>query len=332
MVDQVGRRQFLRLSVMAAAGVAAVACQLQTVVVKETAEVDFLREDATIDNLALYKENADKANIRIQMLKMNGSPSDVVINQTYDDPVWCEVVRDVRFRRAVSHAMDRPTMIDAIYYGFAEMPKTVPGEYDPDLANQLLDEVGMSERDVDGFRLSPSGQPFEMAFDVSQEASDIVPVTEVVVENLKEIGINASMRVLEALLLFQRQEANTIKANVYWHHFPALWWGALWDAYPYEWGPLWNQWLSTNGESGEEPPEDVKELVAHANRSIVVASEERAAEIAAWRQLFYDNLYIITNVERVADPLIVNKDMRNVPTAGFAVAANFSLEQMWYDR
>jgi hypothetical protein len=37
-------------------------------------------------------------------------------------------------------------------------------------------------------------------------------------------------------------------------------------------------------------------------------------------------------VERVPYPLIVNKDMRNVPTAGFAIAANFSLEQMWYDR
>ena len=40
MVDQIGRRQFLRLSAMAAAGAAAVACQPQTVVVKETVEVE----------------------------------------------------------------------------------------------------------------------------------------------------------------------------------------------------------------------------------------------------------------------------------------------------
>jgi hypothetical protein len=40
MVDQIGRRQFLRLSAMAAAGATAVACQPQTVVVKETVEVE----------------------------------------------------------------------------------------------------------------------------------------------------------------------------------------------------------------------------------------------------------------------------------------------------
>ena len=47
--------------------------------------------------------------------------------------------------------------------------------------------------------------------------------------------------------------------------------------------------------------------------------------------MMYDNLYIITTVERVKYPLIVNRKMRNVPTAGFAIAANFALEQMYYE-
>jgi peptide/nickel transport system substrate-binding protein len=298
-------------------------------------EVDFLREDATIDNLALYAENADKGNFRVQLLDMHVAPTNVTINQTFDDPVWRQVVQDARFRRAVSHAMDRPTMIDAIYFGFAEMPETVPSEYDPDLANELLDEMGMTVRDADGFRRAPGGEPFEILFEVSQDASDVVPVTELVVENLKEVGINASLKVLEGTLRDQRQAANLLQARVCWHHVQELWWGALWDAYPGGWGgygQLWQDWYNSNGEAGEEPPEDVKEFVAHINRSIVVAGEEREVEIAAWKQLLYENLYIISNVERVAYPLIVNKDLRNVPTSGFAIAANFSLEQMWYDR
>jgi peptide/nickel transport system substrate-binding protein len=295
-------------------------------------EVDFLREDATIDNLALYKENADKANIRVQMLSMHVAPTDVCLNQTYDDPAWREVVQDVRFRKAMSHATDRPTIIDTVYYGFGEMPVSVPAEYDTDLANQLLDEMGMTERNADGFRLSPSGQPFSILFEVAQDASDIVPVTELIVENYKEVGIDTSMKVLESGLLGQRIAANELQARTRWDHFPELWWGALWDANPGNWGVLWNDWFNSNGESGEEPPEDVKEFMGHVNRSIVVAGEERDVEIAAWKQMEYDNLYNIVTVERVPYPLIVNKDMRNVPTAGFAIAANFSLEQMWYDR
>jgi peptide/nickel transport system substrate-binding protein len=296
-------------------------------------EVDFLREDATIDNMALYSENADKANIRIQLLDMHVSPTDVVINQTIDDPSWREVVRDARFRRALSHATDRPTIIDAVYYGFGSMPVHVPSEYDPDLANDLLDEIGMTERDADGFRLAPDGQPFEIPFTLSQDASDIVPVCELIVENYKEVGINASFQVVEGALRGQIDAANEMHARVLWNHWPELWWGALWDANPGRgWGRLWQDWFNTNGETGEEPPEDVKEFMEHRNQSIVVAGEEREVEIAAWKKMMYDNLYCIVTVERVPYPLIVNKDLRNVPTAGFAIAANFSLEQMWYDR
>ena len=226
-------------------------------------------------------------------------------------------------------------MIDAIYYGFAELPETVPNEYDPDLANELLDEMGMTGRDGDGFRLSPSGQPFEMLFTISQDASDVVPVTEMVVENLKEVGINASLQVLEGSLRDQRQAANEVQARVCWHHVQELWWGALWDAYPGGWGgygQLWQDWYNSGGETGEEPPEDVKAFVDHINHSAVVGGADREAEIAAWKKLLYDNLYIVSNVEHVAYPLIVNVDLRNVPTSGFAIAANFALEQMWYDR
>ena len=47
--------------------------------------------------------------------------------------------------------------------------------------------------------------------------------------------------------------------------------------------------------------------------------------------MLYENLYIIPSVEKVKYPLIVSQKMRNVPTSGFAIAANFSLEQMFYE-
>jgi peptide/nickel transport system substrate-binding protein len=294
-------------------------------------EVDFLREDATLDNFALYNENADKGGYRIQLLDMHVSPTDVCINQTIDDPTWRLVAQDVRFRRALSLATDRETIIDAIYFGYAKLPELSPSDYDPDEAERLLDEMGMTERGADGFRLAPDGNPFEVPFIVSMDASDIVPVCEMIVENYKEVGINASMKVLEGTLRGERSAANEMHARVRWNHFPELWWGALWDANPAEWGRLWNTWLATNGESGEEPPEDVKEFMNLVNRSIVVDGQAREEAIAAWKKMMYDNVYVIVTVERVKYPLVVNKGLRNVPTSGFAISANFSLEQMYYE-
>ncbi len=294
-------------------------------------EVDFLREDATMDNYALYNENAEKGGYRVQLLDMHVSPTDVTINQTFADETWRMVVQDVRFRRALSLATDRETIIDAVYFGYAELPKLSPSEYNPDEANRLLDEMGMDKRGPDGFRLAPNGQPFEIPFEVSMDASDIVPVCELIIEDYKAIGINASMKVLEGSLRGERETANELRARVRWHHFPELWWGALWDANPYSWGNLWYDWLNTNGEEGEEPPEDVKQFMALVNKSIVVDGEEREQTIAAWKKMMYDNVYVIVTVERVKYPLIVNKKLRNVPTSGFAIAANFALEQMYYE-
>ncbi len=294
-------------------------------------EVDFLREDATLDNYALYNENADKGGYRIQLLDMHVSPTDVTINQTIDDPTWRLVVQDVRFRKALSLATDRETIIDAIYFGFADLPSLSPSDYDPDEAERLLDEMGMTARGADGFRLAPNGQPFEIPFEVSMDASDIVPVCELIIENYKEVGIKASMKVLEGTLRGEREASNENPARVRWHHFPELWWGALWDANPYNWGNLWDDWFNTNGEQGEEPPDDVKEFMRLRDLSIVVDGEDREEAIAGWRKMMYDNVYVIVTVENVKYPLVVNKKLRNVPTSGFAISANFSLEQMYYE-
>ena len=43
------------------------------------------------------------------------------------------------------------------------------------------------------------------------------------------------------------------------------------------------------------------------------------------------NLPYINLVENTKQPLIVNQFLKNVPVSGYAVAANFSVVQMWFD-
>ncbi len=40
--------------------------------------------------------------------------------------------------------------------------ETAWSQYEPDLANQLLDEIGLTERDRDGIRLRSDGDPLQV--------------------------------------------------------------------------------------------------------------------------------------------------------------------------
>jgi len=294
-------------------------------------EVDFLREDATLDNLALYKESEEAGGYEIVLLDMHVSPVNTEFNLTHADPVWCQVVGDVRFRKALSLGIDRAAIIDAIYFGFAELPKSVPSELDPDTANALLDEMGMTERDADGFRLGPDGKTFEIPFENAMHASDIVPVTEILIENWKEnLGIKATMKVIEPGLQSTRMAANELKASAWWHHGPELWWGALWDYIPSRYGPLWWTWFQTGGAAGEEPPEEFKKFMDLMNQSVLTSGKERQEAIDEYRRMMYENVWIIVTTERVKYPLVVSKKLGNIPHSGFAIAGNFAAEQFYF--
>lgn len=293
-------------------------------------EVDFLREDATLDKLDLYKENEDRAGYEIVLLDMHVSPTDPRLNLTYDDPVWRQVVGDVRFRTALSHAINRDEIIDAIYFGFASPSTFVPAAYDPAMANRLLDEVGLNRRDDQGFRLGPDGKTFEIPFQIAMHATDMVPVTEMIAEYWKDVGLKTTMKTIEPGLQRTRRNANELQADIGWHHGPELWWGALWDFVPAGYGMRWHTWFQTAGAEGEEPPDDVKAFIAAMDRSIALSGAERQAAIDEVREMMMENVYIILNVEDVKYPLVVNKNLGNVPTGGFAIAANFAGEQLFF--
>lgn len=92
-----------------------------------------------------------------------------------DDPAsgWkANLLRDPRFRQALSLGIDRQEIIDVLFSGVGEPSQPAPyaaspfydarlsrmfTEYDPARANQLLDELGLDQRDAEGFRTFPDG-------------------------------------------------------------------------------------------------------------------------------------------------------------------------------
>ncbi|MGI6704739.1 MAG: ABC transporter substrate-binding protein [Clostridia bacterium] len=296
-------------------------------------EVDFMREDAALNKMPLYKENEGTGGYKAVPLNMHVDPTCIWLNQTHPDPVWRQVVQDVRFRQALNMAIDREEIIDAIYYGFGELPKLVPSEYNPEQAQKLLDEMGLDKKDSQGFRLGPDGKVFEIPFEVAMHAPDIVPVTELVTEMWNDIGIKTTMKTIDTGLWGTRNAANELKASNLWNVQP-MWRSGGWlDFMPTTAeGKLWQQWWNTGGKEGEEPPAPAKRLF-ELGVEIMKVYPNSPEDVKLYEEIYkihYDNIFQMPIAEKVKQPLIVNGKMGNIPVDGTAVAVNLGGETLYY--
>jgi len=95
-------------------------------------------------------------------------------NYAHKDPVLREIFNDIRFRQALSLAINREEIGESLFLGLVE-PYTAPvspawtgyedwmgtyfAEYDVDKANALLDEMGLEWDENHQWRLRPDGKP-----------------------------------------------------------------------------------------------------------------------------------------------------------------------------
>lgn len=117
-----------------------------------------------------------------------------------------EPFNDVRFRKAIAHAIDREFIRDNIYYGLGKIPNgpisTVTRFYDPDTkmdwgydperAKQLLDEIGLTP-DEDGVRLRTTLLPIAAVY-----GEQYVRSGEYVKQALADVGIEAEVHAVDA--------------------------------------------------------------------------------------------------------------------------------------
>jgi peptide/nickel transport system substrate-binding protein len=126
---------------------------------------------------------------------------------------------DVEVRRAISHAIDRPAVIEDLLFGLASPLETIspsadpkwmpeiPEEdrlaYDPDLANQILDEAGYMDADGDGIREMPDGtNPLVIRHAVNTDGDLAGSIGDLMVGWMEEIGIGVTLESYAADALF----------------------------------------------------------------------------------------------------------------------------------
>ncbi|SDX71568.1 ABC transporter substrate-binding protein [Paenibacillus sp. CF384] len=292
-------------------------------------EVDFSRESASLVKMPLYKEN-EKNGYKAMLNNMHVTPTDIFLNLTYEkDPNWGKVVQDVRFRQALNMAIDRQELIDTIYYGFAKPGNIEDPTFDLDGANKLLDDMGM-KKDANGKRLGPDGKVFTIPIEVGAQAPDIVPYTQLIVEMWKALGLNVTMKTIDQTLWSQRNTANDLQATVIWTHTP-LWYMGDWGQGM--WAPLWDQWYTSSGKNGKEPPEDVKKLYTTISEALATDPENAKRMIEEVKQQMKNNVYYFVPLSDVKQPIIVNEKLKNIPSdSSFAIGTDFSGEQFFFGK
>ena len=303
-----------------------------------------------VKNYRTYKDGEQKGGYKTIAWK-NGLAAQLLFNfnMNYPDEVWRKVFSDVRFRRAMSVAINRNEINETLFFGmgtpaqmtahrtsraYKEQYAKAWAQYDPDLANKLLDEMGLKWDAAKKVRLLPDGRPMQIAFDTNGDN----PMYEMVIEYWKKIGVEVSYKPITRTLLRPKIQGN--------QEMMSSWGGdevmdtllmrrPKWFAPIYgdesTWAPLWGRWYQTKGKEGEEPIPEVKQLYEWLDQYLLTDDVQYVDKTLASQA---ENIWTIGTVADAPAPLIFNKDLKNVPEDAYVVWDNLygyeNYPEAWY--
>lgn len=248
-------------------------------------------------------------------------------NFSTKDPVWNEIIRDVRFRQALSLAFNRDEMNNVLWLGAGRPAQLAPprgspwyeesferayADYDLGQAHQLLDEMGLRWDEEHEFRMRPDGERLTLLLHYPSEQTEWGNGAEMAAEYWSALGIDVIVK--SSGLLDQLRSANKHQAIVWCGN------GAVPTDRSFICGfthtPLWDQWYTTGGAEGEEPLPWARE-VYEACAAMYSAPTERERTIFGKRvfQILAEQLYVLSTVAEAPVPFIFSKRMGNISVA-----------------
>jgi peptide/nickel transport system substrate-binding protein len=252
------------------------------------------------------------------------------------DPIWRQLFRDVRFRRALSLGLQRDDINQTFYFGLAiggnnsvlpASPLYEPryrfawADYDPATANRLLDEIGLSARDSRGARLLPDGRPMDLIVETAGESTEESDILQLVRENWAKLGIRAYTKPLQRQVLRNRIFSGDTLMTIWFgleNGIPSAdmspWEFAPTTQQQYQW-PKWGQYYETRGEVGESPDQpDARRLLDLYNAwRLAGTTAERRRIWDEMLEIWSQQVYSIGLIGAVPQPVVVNDRVRNVP-------------------
>lgn len=288
-----------------------------------------------LDNYTFLKAGEKQGKYQVRFWKnARGSQVAIYPNLNANDPVWRKIMQDVRFRRALSVGINRHEINQVVYYGLAlESGNTIlPSsplyspelssawtQYDPKLANQLLNDMALTARNDNGIRLLPDGRPMEIVVHTAGESTEQTDVLELINDHWQAIGIKLHSRPSQREVFRNRIFSGEALMSV---------WEGLDNALPTpqmtprELCPSmqeqyqWSQW-GKYYETGQGNPPDLPKLLELAElHKAWVNADGRKQRTSIWQTIlktYADQVYTIGTVTGVLQPVVVSNRLVNVP-------------------
>ncbi len=304
-------------------------------------ESDLQARYLRMDNYTFLKIAARRNDFDVRLWQTaKGAHMALFPNLNVNDPVYRDLLRDLRFRRALSLAIHRYEINQVVYFRLvqesnntvlAECPLYKPDYqhawigYDLETANRLLDELGLTRRDDRGVRLMSDGRPLEILVQTAGESTEQTDVLELIHDSWLKAGIKLysvpSTREVFRNRIFSGDAVMSIWSGLA-NGIPTadnspgdL---APTSKYQYQW-PKWGFYHESGGKSGEAPElPAARELVELNDRWARALTRGERTDI--WRRMLEinrDNMFTIGIVNHVPHPVVVNNHLRNVPRKGF---------------
>ncbi len=304
-------------------------------------ELDSQDRHLNITALPVLLENEERSGYTVYLDSSQQPDYGLRFNLSWDkDHTIGELIRNVDFRRALAMGIDRDEINETFFLGTStptsaapsDDNKYFPGEeyrtkyatLDPDAANALLDGIGLTERDADGFRLRPDGQGrIILDYQANRSFADFPAIGEMVKEHWADnIGIDVSVQEIAGNLLTERTRSGDLQLGGHQvgSDEPFLFPNTVLPVSTGEFSGMiglpYALWFATGGAEGVEPFQEVKDIRALWEQGLSASTEERL-EIGKeiWRQ-HVDN---VLSVGVVGFGFLIygihyaKKDLGNVP-------------------
>ena len=301
------------------------------------AEADYKSQSLQLPSAPLLLEHQESGDYTID-LRPEITLANVSFNVTHENLEKRKVFGDLRFRQAMSIALNRDEInevgflgqgIPKQYVGFSPSPSFVDPkwesymiQYDPEAANSLLDAIGMKDIDGDGMRELPNGEKLilNMQFATQGVAGEVV---ELIGQQWSEVGIQSTVKEVTPDEYRSSQSSNNLDVGSWRKSQPMaivlgnneLWVPPFENYFGHRTGMLWAEYVDSKGASGVKPPAYVTQLIDDINafQSTMAGTAESDELGARMVENMVGNLLFIGTVQAPA-PIYHRNALKNFPS------------------
>lgn len=326
-----------------------------------TGESDLQERYLRFDDFTFLRAASKRNDYQVDLWQLgSGSAFALYPNLNAKDEVWRHVLRDRRFRQALSLGIYREEINQVLFYGLAtpsantvlpESPLYKPElrdaftKFDLKAANALLDEMGLRWNKKTRLRTLPDGRSLTIVVESAGENTLDADILSLIAESWQELGIELLTRSSQRDLFRRRVQSGEAIMSAWTGVNNGLPTPVMppTDFIPSEgsqlqW-PLWGQHMESRGKVGRAinyPP--AQELLKQYKNWTNAANEQQMA--AAWSKILdihAREVFSIGVLNGHKQPVVYSNKLHNLPKNGilsFTPTSYFGVykpDQFWLE-